>query len=342
MIQLKKHAHTLRGTASLLAVVLLLLCLVGCSGEILDETQGSLSLNEGNGTLGNGNGQYELPTEPPTGSVIEIPNPDPFENAAHVLRVDFLNVGNADAILLRADDTVILVDTGETDDYHTISTKLNGYGITKIDYLIISHYDNDHIGTVAQVLQDYTVGAIYMPDYIRDSSLYRRMMSTLEVMTRTEVHRLTEDVHIDLNNGELWLNPTRLYEPGQTLGSDASHALEENNYSLIVSVRFGDVELLLAGDAERERMAEFSVLEEVTTWDYDLIKTPHHGGYDKALGEFIQNSKPRYCAVCAGGKSLVDASLVTAMRSVGAAAYYTYDGNISFATDGVSMIMTQG
>ncbi len=350
MIPWKRNAYTPRRAVCLGLAALLSVCLVsllGCSDQIYDPTQGSLSLNEGGVTRdpqdGEGTGNLEIVTEAPTGSVIQIPTTDPFENAAHVMRVDFLNVGNADAILLRMDDTVILVDAGESDDYHTITTKLNACGIRRIDHFIISHYDNDHIGTASQILQNYEVGNVYMPEYVRDSSLYKQMKSTLDVLEgKTAVHRLTEDVHIEMPYGRVWINPTALYEPGATLGSDNSHALEENNYSLITSVRFGDIDLLLTGDAERERMEEFAALAETASWDYDLIKTPHHGGYDKALGEFIRNATPRYCTVCVGDGSLVDFSLVTAMRSVGAAAYYTYDGEIHFTTDGVSMVMSRG
>jgi beta-lactamase superfamily II metal-dependent hydrolase len=284
----------------------------------------------------------ELPTEAPTGSVIEIPNADPFENSSHVLRADFLDTGDSDVILLRLDSTVILMDTGEADDYPTISRKLTEYGITAIDYLIISHYDNDHIGTVSQILQNFTVKEMYMPDYVRDSSLYRRMISTLEVMPAVQVHRPTTDVRIDLPYGSLWINPTALYEPGVTLGSDDAHALEENNYSLITSVYFGDISILLAGDAEQDRITEFmGLLEEGDT--YDVIKIPHHGVYDKALAALLRSNmgSVRYCMVHAGNEGLVEDFLVTAMRTSGGAAKFTYDGDIAFATDGVSMTVTQ-
>ena len=337
----RNHGYARRGLLCLLTTVLLSLCLAcfaGCSDEIYDPTVGTLVLEEGSGK---GDNQFELPTEAPTGSTIEIPSVDPFENSPHVLRVDFLNTGNSDAILLRMDTTVILVDTGESDDYLTISRRLTEYGIDTIDYLIISHYDNDHIGTMSQILQHYTVKNLYMPDYVRDSSLYRRMMSTLEVTDGVTVHRPTEDVRIELSYGSLWINPTGLYEPGVTLGSDDAHALEENNYSLITSVYFGDISILLAGDAEQERITEFmGIVGDACA--YDVIKIPHHGGYDKALAElFRKNRGLRYCMVHAGNEGLVEASLVTAMRASGAAAKFTYDGSIAFATDGVSMVVEQ-
>lgn len=339
------HTPTGRGVCLLLIAVLLSLCLLSfaaCSDEVYDPTQDTLILNEGTGTRGDGNSNLELPTEPPTGSVIQMPTVDPFENSPHVLRADFLDTGNSDAILIRMDDTVILMDTGERDDYPAISRKLTEYGITEIDYLIISHYDNDHIGTMSQILQHYTVKNVYMPDYVRDSSLYRRMMTALDATPGVAVHRPTEDVRIDLPYGRLWINPTKLYEPGVTLGSDDAHALEENNYSLITSVYFGDISILLAGDAEQDRLVEFmGLLDEEDT--YDMIKIPHHGGYDKAVRDLIHMSKGRlrYCVVHAGSESLVDVSLETAMFSSGAASKFTFNGDLAFSTDGSAMVMTQ-
>lgn len=324
------------GGVSLPVIALLVLCLwgfVGCSDQIYDPTQGTLVLDEGTGN--------NAPTETPTGSVIEIPNPDPFENAPHVLRADFLNTGDSDATLIRMDETVILVDAGEADDYPAISRKLTEYGISTIDYFIISHYDNDHIGAAAQILQSYTVRNVYMPDYVRDSSLYRRMMTVLEGLPEVAVYRPTEDVRIDLSYGSLWINPTGLYEAGAILGSDDSHALEENNYSLITSVYFGDVSILLAGDAEQDRIVEFMEVVGMGL-SYDVIKIPHHGGYDKALGSLLrENTGLRYCMVHVRDESLAESSLITAIRASGAPAKFTCNGDIAFATDGVSMTVNQ-
>ncbi len=332
---------TVLGTVLLTAAVLSA-CLVSCSGEILNTETGPLTIAGETG----GSSAITLPSDSETESGISIrPSGDPYENAPHVMRVDFLDTGDADAILVRMDDTVILVDTGEADDYHKITTTLTSYGITAIDYLILTHYDNDHIGTATQLLKNVAVGTVYMPDYVRDSRLYRTLADTLEVLSadgKVTVFRPQEDVHIDLAYGSLWINPTHLYEPGHVLGSDDAHSLEENNYSLIVSLSFGDTDLLLAGDAEGDRMAEFAALVPEGT-SYDVFKIPHHGGYDKELSDFLRAAKGdlRYCVVSVGSSDLVEASLVTAMRAAGAGAYYTYNGDIHLVTDGKTMTLEQ-
>ena len=321
-----------RSMKRILVGMLFSLCLTGlfgCSDETYHPSGETLFLSEGTDTF-----------HISTGAVLEIPDTDPFARAPHVLRVDFLNTGESDAILLRAEDWTCLVDTGEADDFGRIAWALDSYRITSLNCLILTHFDNDHIGSAAQILRKYAVERVYMPDYVRDSVTYRRMVSALELLSDTEVHCVTEDTVVEIPNGQLRINPTKLYEAGITLGSDDEHALEENNFSLITSVKFGEIDLLLPGDAEQERLVEF--LDRGESADYDLIKIPHHGKYDKALGNLLRESEElRYCVIHAGAAAHVEASLTTAVRSTGAAAYYTYGGDVHFATDGVSMIVEQ-
>ncbi len=357
MRQLIRSFHS-SGRALLcgMAVALALLCFCACSDEILLPSGESLTIDNAGVSQPSSPGGLdtvgelviETVTEEETfGSITINPGGDPFADAAHVLRVDFLDVGDADTILLRMDGTVILIDTGETADYATIHARLQGYGIDTIDHLIITHYDNDHIGSARSVLTDFTVKNVYMPAYIRDSRLYRNMMSMLDALVAegsTVVNRMTEDIRLDLGYGQVWINATKLYEPELTLGSDDSHAMEENNYSLITSVTFGETSFLFAGDAEGERMAEFVDLMGDVEPSYDVLKIPHHGRYDKELSEFLraETGHLRYCVVSVGSEDLVENSLVTAMRATGAGQYFTYNGHIRIATDGATMTIEQG
>lgn len=339
-----------------LALCLLLICggLGGCSGEYLnpDGTVGT----RGDGQTSTeapaesvGSGHISLETEVPTGGSLVIGGQDPeemFKDSAHVMHAEFLQTGESDSILIRMDHTVVLVDTADSDDYGALKAKLTGHGITEIDYLIITHFDNDHIGSAAGIIKDFAVGQIYVPDYIRDSGLYRSMMAAIEAQgASTVLHRVTEDVEITLDYGRLWINPTHLYPSGEVLGSDdAGTAVEENNFSLITSVYFGEVSMLLLGDAEEDRMAEFNALFAEGDYPaYTLVKTPHHGGYDKSLGASLSAIRPRYCVVTTDAKGKVEAGLVTSMRASGAAAYYTYNGEITFSTDGsaTKRVLTQ-
>lgn len=327
-----KRGIWVRGGICLLAAAIFL-CAAGCSGKVYDPDGETLSLQEGG------------ITEAPTGDVLEIPSGDPFADSTHILRADFLNTGKSDAILIRASSptgsAVILMDTGEADDYPAISARLDELGIKVIDHLILTHFDNDHIGSASQILQNYTVRAVYMPDYVRDSVLYRRLMSVLELCPSVEVCRPVEEITVDLPHGSLRIQPTDLYQSGMVLGSDGDHAAEENNFSLITALTFGDIDLLLMGDAEQDRLLEF-LASPMSAAAFDLIKIPHHGGYDKALSTLLRQSPSlRYSIIHTASSSDVEPNLLTAIRSTGSAPYYTYNGSISFATDGVSMVVVQ-
>ncbi len=326
--------------------LLVCLCCTACSDQVLNP-DGSIGRPGDNTTSQSpvpsspvGSGQISLETEKQTGGSLVIGGQDPeemFKDAPHVMHAEFLKTGESDSILIRMDDTVILVDTADSDDYGALKNKLTGYGISTIHHLIITHFDNDHIGSAAGIIKDFAVTNIYIPDYVRDSGLYRNMMSAIEAKGEgTTLHRVTEDVEITLDFGRLWLNPTHLYPSGEVLGQDSPDAaVEENNFSLITSVYFGEVSMLLLGDAEEARMAEFNALfAEGDYPTYTLVKTPHHGSYDKHLGASLSAIRPRYCVVMTDTESKVEAGLVTSMRASGAAAYYTYNGEITFSTDG--------
>lgn len=333
-----------------------LLCLSACSDMVLNpdgsiSRPGTMTLaadtseGEPDGT-GNG-GDLTLPTPSEStagGSLVIDPTDDMYSDAAHKLYVDFLNIGKADCILLRMDGRVILIDAGEKKDAALICGILDGCGITRIDCLILTHYDNDHIGAAADVLERYAVGEIFMPDYVRDSKLYRKLTEAVDAaqLSGTDVHRMcAEDVELDLEFGRIWINATSMegYESGKVMGSDEdSEETDENNFSLVTYVAFGDVGLIFCGDAEGDRMAEYLSLAEARgITSCTLLKIPHHGASaDKGLLDAVRVWKPRYCVVCSDSAASVSGAIVTNMKSVGAGRYFTYDGTVRFATDGNS------
>ena len=360
----------------LVASLLIVLCLLlaACSGEQLGD--GGAQSAVGTGGFVTGNTAITTPEESTTKPQLEIVAPttdvaqttskpsieivvptettavvtspdlsiggsheDIYADSPNTLRVDFLNTGKSDAMILRMDGKVILIDTGDSNDYKKISDYLDGYGIHTVDAMIITHFDNDHVGAASRIVEDYSVKKVYAPDYIRNSSNYRSLMAAVADEENTSLITVSDDLALDMGYGSIWINPTRLYPGGLTVGSDASNEFsEENNYSLIVTVDFGKARLMITGDAERERMEEFSQVlsERGESLDYTLVKMPHHGSYTKGIDEIIRAVTPRYCVVCADGEATVESDTVILMRGQGAAAYYTYNGDVHFISNGTS------
>ncbi len=354
---IRQTASFARRLAVGLLALVLLWAFVGCSGQVLMpdgsivNADGSISTGrtdpegEGNGgTSGITGGTTADPgTESETVDGENTPSgPLPFADDAHRMYVDFLDTGKSDAMILRMDDTVILLDTGDADDYDQIAAVLTAAGIHTVDYMILSHMDNDHIGSADRILQNFTVKAVYMPDYIRQSSRYRALTEALSaVADRTTVYRLqNEDVRLPLAYGEIWINASALYERGQVVNTDTDEMLpsDENNFSLITSVYFGETSLFLPGDAERDRMEEFNALHAAT---YTLIKTPHHGGYDKGLEAFLITARPTYAIIATDSAASIDPDLAQKLRQITQKRRNTYDGPILFASNGTETEIRQ-
>lgn len=312
-------------------IVLIALCLLlslglsACSGEVL---QSDKETGEGQLTPG------ELtPGETTHGHAGSLTPQDAFANAEHLLTVRILKTGKSDCMLLKLDDTVIMIDTADADDYGEISDLLESLGISRIDHLILTHFDNDHIGSAARVIEDFEVSQVYMPNYVRDSGLYRALISALESKSDvTALHRLSGDVTVDLPVGSMWINVSRVY-PELSHSEPIPEDSMDNDLSLICGLTLGDFKALFMGDAERARCEDF-LAQTQYAGHYDFIKLPHHGSYNKALREILLASEPSYGVICADSSNALELELVYLLRNLGTLTYYSYNGGIMLRTDG--------
>ena len=306
------------------AVLIASLC--ACSGEMLQQ---DAHQQQGTGALTPGT----LGTNTSVGEIGALSPSDSFANAEHLLSVRVLKTGKSDCILITLNDTVILMDTADTDDYTEISKMLRSLGITRIDHLILTHFDNDHIGSAAKVIETFEVVQVYMPDYVRDSGLYRSLIESLEKnAARTTVQRLQDDCEIDLSAGKLWINVSRVY-PELSHQEPIPEDSMDNDLSLICGLVLDDFSALFLGDAEKARCEDF-LAQTQYTGQYDFIKLPHHGSLNKALRDLLTQSGVKYGVICTDAFASIEAEVVTLMRNLGALTYYSYNGTMLLRTDG--------
>lgn len=207
-----------------------------------------------------------------------------LDRAGSNLSVYFFAAGKADAILLMTDQGTVLIDCGQKGFGQTILDTLSEKGISFLDYLIITHFDRDHIGGAAKVINNISVGTVLQSNYLKDSEevdKYFRALSKagLEPVTVREDYRFTID------GVDFTVNPSILLDYKDD---------DSNNSSLIVTVRNGGHTFLFMGDAQTERLAEYLDASPV---DCDLIKIPHHGGEDERMDELIAATKPEYAVI---------------------------------------------
>lgn len=245
------------------------------------------------------------------------------------LTMTFLNTGKSDCIVIEAGESIVVNDTADADDVEAVCAFLDERGTTRIAYLILSHFDKDHIGSAADLILRYEVGCVLMPDYEEDSEPYLSLMRALRE-TGTESRRLRSAFTFSLEGAAFYVDAPResTYE-------------NDNNYSLITCVTNGENRFLLMGDAKKLRTGEF-LSSDAAKERYDLIKMPHHGNYTKNLETLFETARPRYAVLTADSERLrVEEETAALLDAYGCEAYYTDEGTVTAVSDGETVWVSQ-
>ena len=236
------------------------------------------------------------------------------------LLIDFIDVGQADSILVRNQDKVMLIDAGTNEAGETVVNHLKNLGITKIDYLIGTHPHEDHIGGLDDVINNFDIGQIYMPK--------------IETTTKT-----FEDVLEAIENKNLTVtapNKGDKIELGQAVGEFMTDPiLDKDNLnisSLVLRLEFGNTSYLFMGDAEEEN-------EETISWPkIDVLKVGHHGSNTSSSESFLEQVQPKYAIIMAGKDNsygLPTQETINKLNNIGSEIYRTDEsGTIQMTSDG--------
>lgn len=204
---------------------------------------------------------------------------------AKELKVTFLDVGKADAIVLQSESSTVVIDCGEKGDGKKISSILEESGTTVIDYLIITHFDKDHVGGAPKVLKTFDVKNVLTPDYTGNVSEYDKFAETLDGRGITPM-KLKEDISFTLDDVDY-----TVYAPKKDFYGDGDSA--ENNFSLVTKAVHHNNTLLFTGDAMEERLDEIMDIGKCT-----LLKVPYHGRKLDNLDDFLKATEPKCAVVC--------------------------------------------
>ena len=202
-------------------------------------------------------------------------------------------IGKADALLLQEGRTAILVDTGEKEDGPFLLQELEKRGIGRLDLLMITHFDKDHVGSASFLMENLNVEMVMMPDYEGDRTEYYAFLESLEA--HPDVRRITETMQFSIGKLDWTVYPAEA--PG--LIQDTAEEYD-NDMSLVADISYGMKSFLLTGDIEKKRIAQ--MLSSDVDWKHDWIKMPHHGRYQKALDELMEQVEPSWAVICCSEK----------------------------------------
>ncbi len=251
------------------------------------------------------------------------------------LHVYFLDVGNADSILIRQGKVNALIDAGERGDGDDILEFLNTQGVDKLDLVIATHPHADHIGGMADVINAIPIDRFvmsFMPeDETPTSATYLDMLTALD-NKRVPVEEAKVGAVYTLGTAQL------------TVLSPITESDEANNISVVTRLTFGERRFLFMGDAEKE--VEKQLLTSLSALSADVIKVGHHGSDSSSLPSFMEKVNPQFAVIpCGQGNSYghPHTKTLSLLDTMGVRVYRSdVHGHILMTTDGKQLqISTQ-
>lgn len=252
------------------------------------------------------------------------------------MTVAVLQVGKADAIVITTANRTMIIDAGETDDGGKVLNYLQEQGRTTVDYLLITHYDRDHVGGADRVVNFAEVGQIIRPDYVGEREEYETLLADITELglNDTVLPAGSADMTFMLDDVEVTVNA-----PAKTAYTNESGLQLDNNFSLVVTLRHGSRTLLFTGDCEDARLAELITSDH--NWSADFLKAPYHGNYTQLTSSFLNQVKPAYAVVCDSEKNPIADETLAALTALNAQVFETKDGSVFCRSDGETLTVTQ-
>ena len=249
------------------------------------------------------------------------------------MEIHMINVGQADCFLIMVPGCNMLFDAGEDKDAAEVTSYLDALGIKKLDYVIFTHADRDHIGGGKTVVEKYEIGKVFIDPHesVEETKTFTELRETIVRHGIDIIDPACADKYSLGNNGDLkmtFLGPVEDYR-------------DKNEDSIVVRLDFGKRSLLMTGDAGE--IAERDILERF--WhtgllDCDILKVGHHGSSTSSCMEFLQAVTPEYALISSNKDDGNEyghphAETLSSLEAIGAQIYRTdMLGDVVIVTDG--------
>ena len=202
------------------------------------------------------------------------------------MKVHYIDVGQGSAVLVQYGKHFMLIDGGDRNASSKVVSYLKKQKVKKLDYIVVSHYDADHLNGVVGALNVFKVNRVIAPAYSTDSRVYQSYCNII-AQKKIATTRPKAGKKYKLGKARFTI-----------LAPNRSSYTDENNYSIALKLVNGKNRFVITGDAETE--SEYEMLEKGRNLSCDVYMAGHHGSANSSSQKFLQAMKPKYTVISCG------------------------------------------
>ncbi len=204
-----------------------------------------------------------------------------------------LDIGQGDSFILHSKGETILIDTGGIPSYHTEKWKkktknsialnitlpyLKSRGIRRLNKIILTHFDYDHLGEALNIIENYKV------DNILINEGEKNYLEKLIIKKFKNINICYQDTYFKVGNFKFY-----------SLNKDLK---DENSSSIVLFITYNNYKMLFMGDANFK--SEDYIIKNYELEEIDILKLGHHGSKTSSKESFLQKVKPKIALISAG------------------------------------------
>lgn len=204
---------------------------------------------------------------------------------ASKLEVHFLDVGQGDSTLVMCGESAMLIDAADDSKGTAIQNYLQRQGIKKLDYLILTHPDADHIGAAPVIITKFDVETVLMSNFEKDNKTYQKLIQALD------------NKHIKYSTPKVGTTYALEDSTFEIIAPNKEY-LNPNDSSIGLILEAGETSFIFTGDAEEA--AEEDIIDNGIDLKADVYHAGHHGSDSSSSIPFLDAVKPTYAVISCG------------------------------------------
>lgn len=246
------------------------------------------------------------------------------------MAVHFIDVGQGLAILVQSGGENLLYDGGNRAHADEVVQYLKNHQVETIDYMISSHYDEDHLGGLVKCLDNFEVEHVLGSDYVHTSDLFNTFMNTATAHAIIVEYPSVGDTY-EFGTGSF------------TVMAPDGISQNSNDNSVVIRLVNGNNSFMFMGDAEET--SEQDMISTGMNLDCDVLSLGHHGSASSTSWDLLEASTPSWAVISCGQDNSYGhpaASTMEKLRDMNIPVYRTDDqGTIIALSDGDTISWNQ-